>query len=90
MRRDIVTALDYFKCNTSATAVFIHLQEEVAYSIEENVKTTYGFIPATELEEFIERLGMCHLIQVISQCDENGNYVLPDIELMEFEKEIDY
>ncbi len=90
MRRDIVTALNYFKRDTSATAVFIHIQEKVAYSIEEDSKTRYGFIPILELDEFIRRLGCCHQIQIISQRDKQGNYMLPDVELLEFEKEIDY
>lgn len=90
MRQDIVTALKYFKRETSATAVFIHLQEEAAYMIQENEEDIYGFIPVSELDEFIERLGVCHQIQIISQCDKWGNYVLPDVELLEFEEEIDY
>lgn len=58
----------------------------VAYSIEVESKVRYDFIPIFELDEFIERLGVCHQIQIISQCDKWGNYVLPDVELLEFEK----
>lgn len=90
MRQEIVIALDYFKSETSATAVFIRIQDEVAYSIEEDSKTRYGFISISELDEFIERLGVCHQIQIISQRDRQGNYALPDVELLKFEKEIDY
>lgn len=90
MRQDIVNALDYFRRETSATAVFIRIQEGVAYSIEEELNNRYGFIPSFELDEFIKRLRVSHQIQIIAQRDNQGNYVLPDIELLEFEKEIDY
>lgn len=90
MRQDIVNALDYFRRKTFATAVFIRIQEGFAYSIEVESKVRYDFIPIFELDEFIERLGVCHQIQIISQCDKWGNYVLLDVELLEFEKEIDY
>lgn len=63
MRQDIVNALDYFRRKTFATAVFIRIQEGFAYSIEEESKVRYDFIPIFELDEFIERLGVCHQIQ---------------------------
>lgn len=63
MRQDIVNALDYFRRKTFATAVFIRIQEGFAYSIEVESKVRYDFIPIFELDEFIERLGVCHQIQ---------------------------
>lgn len=89
MKPEILDALNYFQLATQASAIFIRLPKEIAYLVQNSGEISYGIIPPELLEDTIKSLGECR-IEIIAQRGGNGEYVLPDINLLEHEREIDY
>lgn len=89
MKPEILDALNYFQLATQASAIFIRLPKEIAYLVKNSGGVSYGTIPPELLDNKIESLGDCR-VEIIAQRGNDGEYVLPDINLLEHEREIDY
>lgn len=88
--RDVVEALRYFQKQTSADIQMIRVADEYAFSMASpGVPPMIGMIEARDLPAFMEQWST-YAINITSCRNSNGEHVLPDIALMEKERELDY
>lgn len=88
---DLTDVFNYYRNKTSASALFIRVGNEYAYSIKNaNGSCSIGHIALSLLEWAIDSWCANKSVQVITHIDGDGRCSLPDTDIIEEEKQLDY